>query len=46
MLSPVAETFPPLPSDALALGVDNLLISEDWPFEPNVMAVEFLRVSH
>jgi predicted TIM-barrel fold metal-dependent hydrolase len=27
----------------MALGVDNVLFSVDWPHESNVAAVEFLR---
>ena len=27
----------------MALGVDNVLFSVDWPYESNVAAVEFLR---
>jgi hypothetical protein len=27
----------------MALGIDNLLFSVDWPYEPNVAAVDFLK---
>jgi 2,3-dihydroxybenzoate decarboxylase len=27
----------------MALGVDNVLFSVDWPYESNVAAVEFLK---
>ena len=27
----------------MALGVDNVLFSVDWPYESNVVAVEFLK---
>ena len=27
----------------LALGIDNVLFSVDWPYESNVAAVEFLK---
>ena len=27
----------------MALGIDNVMFSVDWPYEPNTTAMEFLR---